>query len=830
MISNKEGLRDKIHEIHNYLRNNGAGYGMNALKIFNIFYVLKKIEDNDLWKKLELPEECKYSNLIKKCDDADEALTEFIQQNLLKIIHNSKLNKWLFHIFSKNITANTFRYLIREINGLCENEKELNFQLCGKIYEYFIGRDKTAISELGAYFTDRHIIEYIYNLTKPEYIIYDDNTIELKTICDPFGGSGGFTLGYIKYIQDQLEENKLEINWEDELLKIHHYDVNEDVIKYAALEMFCMTHELPSETHLILKNSFKYCNKKFDYIYTNPPYGGDKNKKSDKLIKYDKLIKWIDNNIDDIDNYSEEDIENMINQKKQLKVEISNERNKFNKEKVSLDNSSKFIREYAKEHNLITNDKEGVSLIMLMCMLNKYGTSVGVLKEGVFFDRKYMNLRKHLLENFNVEYVVSVPQNAFENTSTKTSILVFHNNGKTNKIKFLDLKINYYENDIIEYKNNKVVLTENKGDIKEVNDIYVSTANVNELINNNYILIGKNYIKKELIINSNYKLVKINDIVKFMPKSKRPASFGKKEGKYLFYTSSQDKKLYCDTADYKDEYLLIGDGGNSNIKLVNNFSCSDHHYIIKSKYNKYLYHLLSSNIYLLENGFKGSTIKNLDKKYLEDLEIPIPKNKNDIIKWEDKLTELFNIIKKNENELLEIENTIKYEIINLNKNECKFYKLDDIVKFMPKSKRPASFGKKEGKYLFYTSSQDKKLYCDTADYKDEYLLIGDGGNSNIKLVNNFSCSDHHYIIKSKYNKYLYHLLNSNIDLLKIGFKGSTIKNLDKKYLENLKIVIPNDLKEFNKLFDKINEIKIEIYQNQKKYNKYLKELYNDIYN
>ena len=33
-ITNKEALRDKIHEIHNYLRNNGAGYGMNALKVF----------------------------------------------------------------------------------------------------------------------------------------------------------------------------------------------------------------------------------------------------------------------------------------------------------------------------------------------------------------------------------------------------------------------------------------------------------------------------------------------------------------------------------------------------------------------------------------------------------------------------------------------------------------------------------------------------------------------------------------------------------------------------------------------------------------------------
>ena len=37
-ITNREALKEKIHEIHNFMRNNGAGYGMNALKIFNILF------------------------------------------------------------------------------------------------------------------------------------------------------------------------------------------------------------------------------------------------------------------------------------------------------------------------------------------------------------------------------------------------------------------------------------------------------------------------------------------------------------------------------------------------------------------------------------------------------------------------------------------------------------------------------------------------------------------------------------------------------------------------------------------------------------------------
>ena len=69
-----------------------------------------------------------------------------------------------------------------------------------------------------------------------------------------------------------------------------------------------------------------------------------------------------------------------------------------------------------------------------MDMLAPGGTCCGVLKEGVFFDGKYSKLRQVLIENFNVTHVISVPQNAFENTSTKTSIVIFQANGKTKKI------------------------------------------------------------------------------------------------------------------------------------------------------------------------------------------------------------------------------------------------------------------------------------------------------------------------------------------------------------------------------------------------------------
>ena len=64
---------------------------------------------------------------------------------------------------------------------------------------------------------------------------------------------------------------------------------------------------------------------------------------------------------------------------------------------------------------------------MMMNLLDKNGTAIGVLKEGIFFDDKYQHLRKHCIENFNVEKIISIDASQFENTSTKTSIIKFSN-------------------------------------------------------------------------------------------------------------------------------------------------------------------------------------------------------------------------------------------------------------------------------------------------------------------------------------------------------------------------------------------------------------------
>jgi hypothetical protein len=76
--------------------------------------------------------------------------------------------------------------------------------------------------------------------------------------------------------------------------------------------------------------------------------------------------------------------------------------------------------------------------------------------------------------------------------------------------------------------------------------------------------------------------------------------------------------------------LSVGDGGSANIHYVNGpFSASDHTYILKQKDNaqvllKYVYELILANLNLIEDGFQGQGLKNVSKKHLQTIQIPLP--------------------------------------------------------------------------------------------------------------------------------------------------------------------------------------------------------------
>ena len=834
IISNKEALKDKIHEIHNFLRNNGAGYGMNALKVFNIIFGLKKIEENNLFDKVGLNPVCKFSNLLemanKKNNKTDEELASFIFNEVLDAINDSDIKELLFYEIPKGINGKAFRYLIQEIDSITKIEKDCNVLLSGKIYEYFIGRDETAISELGAYFTDRHIVEYILKKLDPK--INENGSV--PSMIDMFAGSGGFTTGYVNFLKNKYPN----INWNKGINKIHHYDMNEDVIKSAGLELFCLTGELPMN-NIKYKNSFtdEFDNKKYMYPLINPPYGGDKNKKTIAQEKTEKVKEYIKTELLSI---TDEGLK--IKRQKQLKaIEAKEKQDKKDndKSKVCVATCSGRIQKFAKDNNLTGNDKEACSLMLLMDIVKVGGTAVGVLKEGVFFNKTYKNLRKHLIENFNVREVISVPSDQFENTSTKTSIVIFDNTeNKTEKVIFSDLIVERYDKDSFTEINDVIVINEFKGDISDVSDKVVSVATREEILNNPiYSLNGKDYNKKVIICGEGYELVRLGDISEFKATTKHYTNIGKKEGKYRFYTSSQENKLYVDFKEIDIYSIILGQGGNFNIHFDINFTASKHVCVIQlKKYNlyllKYIFYLIPLiQEYLISNG---STISWLNKTNISNLQIPIPKSEDKITEWVNKISKPYDEKNNKQNKIKELEEYVRNKIKDITDNEeCDEVEFEKILHYMTKkNKYRATDGKNTGQYKFYTSSQEKILYRDDYEFEEKHILIGRGGIASLHIASKFSVShDDVYVLKLtdiSYNiDYVYNYIKLNIKSIEDSFKGSTIKHSSKTALSKIKIKIPKDKKLIQDLeptFQEIEKLNDELKEAEILYKQFIKEL------
>lgn len=826
IISNKDALRDKIHQIHNYLRNHGAGYGMNALKVFNILYGLMKIENSKLLDTVNLKRpECEFSHLLKLSNGKhDEELAEMIFTTILDSISQSNIRSLLFYELPSNITGSTFAYLINEINKITLIEKKCNVLLSGKIYEYFIGRDESAISELGAYYSDRHITKYCYDKVQPKL----DNNGSVKSMIDMFGGSGGFTTGYIEYLNEYNN-----IDWSTEINKIHHYDMNEDVIKSAALEIFCLTGTIPNMNNIKYKNSFKdefignnRQEMKYDYIMTNPPYGGDTSKKSGTQIKRDKIKDHIKTLMSkNPDTVLSNQLKQILNEEKADKIEQD-------KRKVSINTCSNRITCFASENDLKGNDKEACSLILMMELLNKNGVCAGVLKEGVFFNGKYKDLRKHLIENYNVSEIISVPQDQFENTSTKTSIIIFSNTGPTKEIVFREMIVEKVDNDVFENYNGNIILSENKGDISGISDRIISQASTNEILKNkNCSFNGKDYNLKSIKPGKGYKLEKLGDICTFLSKSTRKASYGSVDGKYNFYTSS-DKVVKCDEADYTEEAIIIGTGGNSCIHHVTtNFSASGDTIIFSASNNQYVYYILLSLWNLFIQQMYGSTIKHVTKSMLQNYQIPIPKSDAKIQHWIDKISTPYLKIIKLEQEIKDLEEEIKNKITEIIENEeCEEVCLGDVCKV------------KSGEYITKNSSTkgiypvygggNISNYIDKYNYSNALVINKDGISLNCTkyVYEKFFLNHHGWILDvcDKIVEYyiIYWLLNNNKQIYKCSI-GSAQKGINKEIFYQIIIKIPND-KNKCKIINKIHNNKIlmleTLKQQQDLYNQHLKEL------
>ena len=615
---------------------------------------------------------------------------------------------------------------------------ELSQDIKGVLYEHFLnGYAGKSGKEFGQFFTPRNLISLIIKLNNE--VFADFNERKIGTIYDPCMGTGGFLTEAYKYIKFKGVEPAL-----------YGSELESKTYASGIMNVLLTTGEIHN---LKCQNSF-YANEaiKYDWILSNPPFGLKQIKRGEIIEKCDTL---------------REKEEMRIQGKTMYPVDI--------------------------------NDASALFLTHCMAKLKKNGICNIVLPDGKLTNSggKYMQLRKLLVEKYNLVAVLSVPGGTFQHAGVSTMVLFFsrETDRTTEGVKFY-----MAVNECADYKQ-------------------MSSASYEQIKQNSYSFNYKTYISiVKISSRSNFELKKLGDALIFEKKQGNYLSGdGREEGKYRFY-SCAEKIKYIDTCLYSGkDYLIINRGGSANVRIDNEFSCEKNHISICSTspqfYMRYVYFYLKANLDKINDAMTGITIKGITKENLCNIDIFMPPM--------DAQQEIANKCEELQKAKITFERSIRgtQDLINIywhslntsifqNKDKSEKKTLGDALIFEKKQGNYLSGdGREEGKYRFY-SCAEKIKYIDTCLYSGkDYLIINRGGSANVRIDNEFSCEKNHISICSTspqfYMRYVYFYLKANLDKINDAMTGITIKGITKENLCNIDIfMLPLDIqKEISERLD-----------------------------
>jgi type I restriction enzyme M protein len=294
----------------------------------------------------------------------------------------------------------------------------------GDLYEYLLSKLTTAGIN-GQFRTPRHIIRMMVELMQPE---------PTDRICDPSCGTAGFLIEsydyllrqhssaagthkevidreeQIRYSGDLLGENRAHIDTD----MFHAYDFDATMLRIATMNLVMHGVKHPDVHYQdTLSQSFEERHPKgsknaFDLILANPPFKGS---------------------------LDEQDVApDIIRAVKTKKTEL-------------------------------------LFIALILRMLKIGGRSATIVPDGVLFgsSKAHVQLRQHLIENNQLEAVISLPSGVFKPyAGVSTAIIIFAKGGKTENVFFYDVQSDGFTLD-----DKRTQIGDGKGDLPDVQAKYL---------------------------------------------------------------------------------------------------------------------------------------------------------------------------------------------------------------------------------------------------------------------------------------------------------------------------------------------------------------------
>lgn len=241
---------------------------------------------------------------------------------------------------------------------------------------------------------------------------------------------------------------------------------------------------------------------------------------------------------------------------------------------------------------------------------------------------------------------------------------------------------------------------------------------------------------------------------------------------------------------------------------------------LKSRNNKYLFYLLEANKGRLISSQTGSVFGSVNAAILKNFKISVL----DSFKQQDEIADILSSLDKKIELNRKMNETLEqigqalfrhYFIDNPEANKWSTRTLGDFFD-VKTGKKDANFGTSDGKYPFFTCSQNVSKAPDYS-FDGTALLLAGNGEFNLKYYRGkFEAYQRTYVLmpnNENHLGYLFFLMSLFLDEITNGSRGSVIKFITKGMIENFKINVPDDLT-ISKLSETLNQITINIEKNK----------------
>jgi type I restriction-modification system DNA methylase subunit/restriction endonuclease S subunit len=196
--------------------------GMDSMRHV-CFYLLSRYITNDNVKLLGIPDNLSWENIFKKAFEDEDVSLQLFKVDLIDQF-DKLFGTQQFSFEVKNGVKH--KEILEILNPVQMIDVECHMDILGYVYEQHLKTGSTAARDLGQFFTDRFICEYMVKLCQPKFK-YDGVP---ESVCDPTMGTGGFLTAYLKHFNG--------VDWSKHQNQIHGVDHDAKVSGVCRLNMF----------------------------------------------------------------------------------------------------------------------------------------------------------------------------------------------------------------------------------------------------------------------------------------------------------------------------------------------------------------------------------------------------------------------------------------------------------------------------------------------------------------------------------------------------------------------------------------------------------------